>query len=486
MSAKNTQHDAKITSQMHDALMTEGVGAKGYGVLPKFPMLDEALTLEAKAIYAYLCSYTGRGATVFPGRERILDDLGVNKDTYYKHFRLLLEQGYLTVQQSRSATGFFKNIYTIVSCPEKFRQEAEAPHLADTYTRIRVSGLKGAGYGFIPKSVMCDHTLSLKAKGLYGYYCAFTGAGACAHPKRDAALAHLGISAKLLAKYLRELKAHNYIEVSQQFNEQGRFGVNEITVVDRPDPAQAQTARRFAKVAPCTRFSDTEGVFSCGQISDTQKSDGDFSEAENSDANTTSVTNKNKAVNNNKTYNITPEEKARVWWRSRAERYALLGYDRFQKSFSTREEREQRRVLREILAQKSLPEGLLQKRVTAVAAVALMTEDALCGSRKFYDEGAQGEEAFQTFCLCRDCLVELISSKREQYVSGVCLRPEEVYRLLGRYITVNDSDVRFFLPIEEAQENYRAAMQEKEIVNPVGYMKSCLYNALLTGDLPLG
>ena len=83
--------DDRLSSELCDELRTQGVLCRGYGILPKYPMLDETLTLEAKGIYALLCSYAGSGSTAFPGWQRIVGLLGVNKDTYYKHLRLLTE-----------------------------------------------------------------------------------------------------------------------------------------------------------------------------------------------------------------------------------------------------------------------------------------------------------------------------------------------------------------------------------------------------------
>ena len=71
-----------------DQLRVEGVNFKGFGILPKYVMLDHDLTLEAKTIYAYFCSFAGNGDTTFPSRSKILSDLPMSKDCYYKHFHL--------------------------------------------------------------------------------------------------------------------------------------------------------------------------------------------------------------------------------------------------------------------------------------------------------------------------------------------------------------------------------------------------------------
>lgn len=69
----------------------------GYGTIAKLPMQDKNLTIEAKAIYAYLCSYMGSGDVAFPSIKRICNDLRISKDRYYKHFNLLISQEYIRV-----------------------------------------------------------------------------------------------------------------------------------------------------------------------------------------------------------------------------------------------------------------------------------------------------------------------------------------------------------------------------------------------------
>lgn len=101
-----------------DILRVQGVKAKGFGIIPKMVMLDRKLTIEAKAIYAYFCSYAGAGDTAFPTRNKICEDLGIGKTRFYKHFQLLLDFGYIEVEQVRDERGKFKhNIYTLIDKP---------------------------------------------------------------------------------------------------------------------------------------------------------------------------------------------------------------------------------------------------------------------------------------------------------------------------------------------------------------------------------
>lgn len=101
-----------------DILITEGINSKGFGTISKLVMLDRKLTIQAKAIYAYFCSYAGGGSQPFPSVERILGDLDISEDTYYKHLRFLKAYGYIVVEQRKNGKGtFLSNIYTLTSHP---------------------------------------------------------------------------------------------------------------------------------------------------------------------------------------------------------------------------------------------------------------------------------------------------------------------------------------------------------------------------------
>lgn len=110
--------------QFRDVLEVQGVKAKGFGIIPKLAMLDRELTIEAKAIYSYFCSYAGAGTTAFPSREKICKDLGIGKNRYYKHFNLLKELGYIKVKQvKKEDSKFSHNIYTLVENPIKIESK---------------------------------------------------------------------------------------------------------------------------------------------------------------------------------------------------------------------------------------------------------------------------------------------------------------------------------------------------------------------------
>lgn len=107
-------------------LEIEGVNAKGFGTIPKILMQDQRLSIESKAIYSYFCSYAGNGTQAFPKVEKIIYDLQISKDRYYKHLKPLKKYGYIKTKQIKSNGKFFKNIYTLVINPIEIIEDDKA------------------------------------------------------------------------------------------------------------------------------------------------------------------------------------------------------------------------------------------------------------------------------------------------------------------------------------------------------------------------
>lgn len=115
---QDNKNGTETEESLVDVLRIEGVNAKGYGTIPKVVMKDKRLSIQAKAIYAYFCSYAGAGSRAFPGRAIILKDLQVSKDFYYKNLKQLKDLDYIRVYQEQGKRGKYgRNIYTLVSCP---------------------------------------------------------------------------------------------------------------------------------------------------------------------------------------------------------------------------------------------------------------------------------------------------------------------------------------------------------------------------------
>lgn len=101
----------------NDRFKGEGIFASGYGMISKQVMNDPELTIEAKAIYAYLASYSGAGDTAYPSVSLMCGKLNISESRFYRHRKLLEEKGYIIIEQTRSDTGWLNNIYRLPSKP---------------------------------------------------------------------------------------------------------------------------------------------------------------------------------------------------------------------------------------------------------------------------------------------------------------------------------------------------------------------------------
>ncbi len=89
--------------------------SSGYGIIPKAVMQNQDLSIEAKAIYAYLCSFMGAGDTAFPSVRKICYDLGINVKRYYRHIDKLIELGFIAKKRTyyKASGKWANNTYCI-------------------------------------------------------------------------------------------------------------------------------------------------------------------------------------------------------------------------------------------------------------------------------------------------------------------------------------------------------------------------------------
>lgn len=96
----------------------------GYGIVAKFVMRDKNLSVEAKAIYAYICSFAGSGTTAFPSAELMISELKMSEKRFYKFRKELVNRGYITIIKQRNGNRRDKNIYSINSTFEPSQFES--------------------------------------------------------------------------------------------------------------------------------------------------------------------------------------------------------------------------------------------------------------------------------------------------------------------------------------------------------------------------
>ena len=115
----------------NSSLKVTNILSEGYGIIPKKVMRDEALSIEAKAIYAFLSSFTGKGNVAFPSIGHITSKLGISEHRFYKHRKILIEKGYLKIEKIRNDNGIYtKNHYILnYEVPHEQKPHVDNPHV---------------------------------------------------------------------------------------------------------------------------------------------------------------------------------------------------------------------------------------------------------------------------------------------------------------------------------------------------------------------
>ena len=81
---------------------------------------------------------------------------------------------YIRVEQTKLGPKLSSSTYTLTQNPKNVKIIPEKKNCTDL-----------DGYGIIPRAVMVDPRLDIKAKGIYAYFCCLVGGETCSFPKRS-------------------------------------------------------------------------------------------------------------------------------------------------------------------------------------------------------------------------------------------------------------------------------------------------------------
>lgn len=491
-----------------DKIRMKGIKSLGFGQLAKFPMLDPLLSLEAKAIYAYFCSYTGSGVdSCFPSRDRILHDLNITKDKYYAHYSLLLKSGYITVEQvagSNSGRNTFKhNLYTVEEYLPRFDSPAPPDYsdaLKSSYSEIqKTKEISSAGYGIIPKSVM-QSSLPIQAKGIYAYLCVFTSQTYEAAPDKESMLYYLKISHNTFAKYMQCLVDSGYV-TKEQCISKGKFGKNVYRLVqipdnsesDKPLPINPDTQKASADVLPLTNFSDVqishtpEDMFSLPlpKKSDTQFQDEQsvisYPLTKNSDTQNSDIQNPdtNSTQTNKTNFNISLES---LSFNHESEYYSERVIDNSENvSYDD--------VVLEILSSHSLPYSFTANLTKLSFAIQYLTEWEVRKLDSFY-AGENISLQARTYKLFVESLIEMLSEGSYTFVKGAKISYSRVYDLLVENFLsfgsnwLNGEEYAILDGLSDlVSDQFINAGNSRTIRNHKAYMKTIIWTVLQSSGI---
>ena len=162
--------------------------AASYGIVDFKTITNKSLSIQARAIYCYLSCYANKNHTAFPCRERILKELGLSKNGYYKHYHQLEDNCIMRIERSRCKNNKYHLFFRKLAHTQKF--------------------------GFAHREIMTDPNISLAAKVVFTYITAYCPPGRIWHFKKSQIMDELGISSYLLAKALKELEALELIDLT--------------------------------------------------------------------------------------------------------------------------------------------------------------------------------------------------------------------------------------------------------------------------------
>ena len=75
------------------------VSAGGFTQVPNIILKDPKLSANAKVVYALMLSYAWHNNRVFPGQDRMAEDLGTSRPTVTKAVAELVQEGWLETQR---------------------------------------------------------------------------------------------------------------------------------------------------------------------------------------------------------------------------------------------------------------------------------------------------------------------------------------------------------------------------------------------------
>ena len=536
-----------IHSELAELLRVEGVNARGFGIIPKLLVLDTRLTAEAKAIYALIATYAGGGNTEFPSVQKLCADLGISRNTYYKHYRLLVEYGYITATQphypdaAEGEKAYSRNIYTLSnspSLPDELMDDAGIQKSGKT-----MNGVLSAGYGFIPKLVMLDSELCIKAKALYAFLCAYAGSGCVAFPTKRAILYRLQISKPTYLTAMRELETRDYVLREQRIERcRGGMGPNNFTLNTNPDinnpkkkaQGKAEQASKMPNAkdpqlgknrdTPTTQMGQKFGTPTSqmgknfgipnslppkneemasqqglrdldGSIIEKPSSDGSNLDGSNfRGSNFRGSKNWYTRSNNIGSNNILKYQSINS---ARARAREVTDVNENNLAFALSDAEAESVVAEALMAEGVIPDEFFFNDTLRTMAVRLITQYDV-KSRKYWwttTRGADGEFAHSCYMLFVEALTEMSAPQAKFYYAGagakVLVTGEKVCRKINDYLRTSSEEGDMSLPELDdavqttAMDNYMTVATNMEIKNPMAYMKSCIWTALQVGDVGL-
>ena len=106
---------------IHIEQFKDTIYEKGYGNVAKLVMVDKTISVGAKALYSYLCSYAFGKDEAYPTVERIMQELNISENSFRRYRKELEDKGYITVE-FKNIKGTNRNVYKINNSIEQKKE----------------------------------------------------------------------------------------------------------------------------------------------------------------------------------------------------------------------------------------------------------------------------------------------------------------------------------------------------------------------------
>ncbi len=106
---------------IHIEQFKDTIYEKGYGNVAKLVMVDKTISIGAKALYSYLCSYAFGKGEAYPTVERIMQELNISENSFRRYRKELEDKGYITIE-FRNIKGTNRNVYKINNSVEQKKE----------------------------------------------------------------------------------------------------------------------------------------------------------------------------------------------------------------------------------------------------------------------------------------------------------------------------------------------------------------------------
>lgn len=451
-------------NNIENQIKVEGINCKGYGITGKAVMLDTDLSLTAKAIYAYFCSFGGAGAFVFPRRETILHDLKLSKNGYYKHYKTLIENNYLRIEKKKGYLN--KNTYVIVANPNKLK---ESKIDAKSESCLMLNGVLNQGFGFIPKAVMQDQRLDVKAKGLIAYFYCLAQNGSCVFPSRKDTLYYLNISTTAYYNALHQLTDCDYINIQQRTNSNGQFAVNDYILNTFPNSTDSKIDE-----TPCVQNEDNvENLNNSTALPCTQNEDSDFQAnikqpcVQNEDIETLPCV-QNGDYGNEDNNNITSINN--ILYNTSFYHYTISGEN--ENEYGNKCEHEEAYPADKVY-QSGLPYHCENKTVMTSALRTLAMVDDIKAT-------ATDNNYKRTYIMAVNCLIDMCTSKQSHTYRDTTVTAIQATEQLNLCCMDDDYGLSLRDFLYEVCLKFIQAGEKYNINSPCKYMKSVLWSCMCT------